>query len=118
MKAKFEIAYEPEGRFVFRFHGADSRILLEGLPSKSKVEVQMDVQHVREALKGEGRFAMHEKEGAHFAVLHDKNDEILARTPRLASSTELEAVLAHLHEHATHAAVIDHAKPPRQQAAS
>lgn len=118
MKAKFEIAYEPEGRFVFRFHGADSRILLEGHPSRSKIEVQMDVQHVREALKGAGHFAAHEKDGAHFAVLHDKNDDVLARTPRFASAAELEEVLHHLRKHAVHAAVIDHAKPPRQHAAS
>lgn len=118
MKAKFEIAYEPEGRFVFRFHGADSRILLEGHPSKSKVEVQMDVLHVREALKGAGRFAEHDKDGVHFAVLHDKNDEVLARTPKFASAAEMAEVLAELREQAVHAAVIDHAKPPRQQAAS
>lgn len=118
MKAKFEIAYEPEGRFVFRFHGSDSQVLLEGLPAKSKVEVQMDVQHVREALKGAGRFARHEKEGAHFAVLHDKGDDILARTARFATAAELDHALQDLHAQAVTAAVIDHAKQPRQSAAS
>lgn len=118
MKAKFEIAFEPEGRFVFRFHGSDSRVLLAGLPARSKVEVQMDVQHVREALKGTGRFAKHEKEGAHFGVLHDEGDGILGRTARFATATDLDRAIEDLRAQAVSAAVIDHTRQPRQTAAS
>lgn len=115
MRARFEIQQEEHDRFVFRFFGSESEPLLDGLPSKGKVTVQLEVQHARDSIRKGDRWARHGGSDGHFAVLHDKNGDVLGRTHKVTTEAELDAVLAAIAK-SVDAPLLDRTRVSRQQA--
>ncbi len=110
MKAKFEIVQDDQGRFCFRLLDTDETVLLTGLPNSGKIAVQSDVLHARQAISTD-RFVPHvAHDGAHFAVLKDKDGRAIARSRPAADQARLDQLVARISAVAENAPLLDHAR--------
>ena len=113
MTARYEIHQEGHERFVFRLFDNAGQAVLDGLPNHGKVTVQLEVQHARESVRAGDRWARHQGDDGHFAVLHDKRGQVVGRTRKVATEAELEATMAAIARLAD-APLLDRTRTPRQ----
>lgn len=94
MIAKFEIVQDANGQFRFRLVDADETVLLEGLPSTSKIGAQGDVLHARQSLQiGERMQPRTGHDGQQFLALVDKNGKVIANSKAMPDSGSLDQVV-------------------------
>lgn len=110
MATRFELVLEHD-KFNFHLRLPDGPALLTGLTSNSKIMTQNEVAHVRTALRDPACIVPHQtSDGRHFLVVKDKDGSVLAKSPTVGSSTELEALTAKIVAAAATAAVVDLSK--------
>ena len=109
MQARFEIVPDHD-RYCFRLLDGDSDVLLTGLPSNGKIDVQMEVQHARNSIRAADRFVPHTgHDGRLFVVLKHKNGNVLARSMHVADKVALDRLMKRIVA-AADAPLLDHAR--------
>ncbi len=119
MAARYEVVLDEAGRFSFQLCAPDGDVLLTSLPGSSKIMVQSGVLNARNSLRDPERMVTHSAEdGSHFAVLKDRNGEVLARTARVASPEALQTLLENVRTLGATAPLVDRTKRRPEQTAS
>lgn len=115
MATRYEIVHDNDA-FHFQLRLADGDVVLRGLDSTSKIMVQNEILHLRNALRDDSGMVPHQDEqGRHFVIVKDRDGTVLARSKRVADEAALEA-LTEVLLGAAHAAIIDLAKSRRTTA--
>lgn len=109
MATRFEVTHDA-GQFLFVLRGADSSVLLRGLPGDSKIMVQNEILHLRRALGDPTRVVAHGDGTNHFVVIKDTDGSVLAKSPHQATREALDDLLATVRKAAVTAPTIDLAK--------
>lgn len=111
MAARFEVVLDEGGRFFFQLCSPEGDVLLTSLPGTSKIMVQNAVLNARNSVRDPERLIVHESDaGEHFAVLKDRNGEVLARTGRVGTAEALEAMLERVRSLGSSAPLVDRSK--------
>lgn len=93
MAARFELVLDTAGKFYFHLRGPDGRALLTSHAFDSKIMAQSAVMHARSAIKEATRIVQQEnKDGTHHLTVIDNDGSILARSPKVANTSELTPV--------------------------
>lgn len=119
MAGRFELVADPKGGIHFELLDPDGALLLQGLASDSKIMVQNEVLHTRQSVGDDQRLVVHETaEGQRVVVVKDHDGSVLAKTPKLAPSVDLDALRTQIRTTAANAPLIDRTKPHRPRRAS
>ena len=112
MANRYEIVWEHDA-FFFRLRMADGEVVLRGLGSPSKIMVQNEILHLRNALRDPSHLIAHESDnGERFIVVKDRDRSVLARSKRVNGGAAMRELVGELLG-AAHAPIIDLAKQAR-----
>lgn len=118
MPAQFEIRSDSPAQFRFELHADDGSVLLQGLPGDSKIMVQNEVLHLRQAVQApELVIDHHNGKHEHFLVVKDIDGSVLARSPAVAEVSVLASLRQQVTALAPNAALVDRTKPHRRRPA-
>ncbi len=109
MATRYEVVLDHDDTFVFQLRTADGDVVLRGLGSPSKIMVQNEILHLRNALRDDSRIVPHEADGEHFVVVKDRDGSVLAKSKRVDSEAALKELVDGLLAAAT-APIIDLSK--------
>jgi uncharacterized protein YegP (UPF0339 family) len=114
MPAQFEIRSDSPDQFHFELHADDGAVLLRGLVGNSKIMVQNEVLHLRRAAVAPELLVDHHP-GAHehFLVVKDVDGSVLARSPAVAATAQLQQLREQVAALAPHAPLVDRTKVHR-----
>lgn len=119
MAARFEVVLDEGGRFFFQLCAPKGDVLLTSLPGDSKIMIQNAVLNARNSVRDPERLVPHTSDsGKHFAVLKDRNGEVLARTVRVDSAEALETLLELVRSLGSSAPLVDKSKRRPEQTTS
>ncbi|MCA8949133.1 MAG: hypothetical protein KDE27_06510 [Planctomycetes bacterium] len=107
MTTRFELVADDRGRISYCLVDNTGNVLLQGLPCRGKIDAQTEVLHTRKALDSEHLVPHQDGEGMHFVVLKDDEGNVLGRSPHVASSHELGAMVNEICAAGPRAAMID-----------
>lgn len=112
MATRYEIVHDHDA-FFFQLRMADGDVVLRGLDSPSKIMVQNEILHLRNALRDDSRLVPHDgDDGERFVVVKDRDGSVLARSKRVDGDAALRELVDDLLG-AAHAPIIDLARPRR-----
>jgi hypothetical protein len=109
MAMRFEILHEGDV-FFFQLRTADGDVILRSLDSPSKIMTQSEILHLRSSLQEGSRLVPHTSTtGEHFIVVKDADGSVLAKSARVATEEELQALRERIVE-AAQAPIVDLSK--------
>ena len=114
MATRFELVLEDD-KVCFVLRAADGKLLLQGVGGgRGKITAQNEILHVRRALQSPEHLVPHQaQDGTHFFVVKEDSGEVLARSPHVASASQLAALTQQIVTAAASAPIVDLTKRPR-----
>lgn len=104
---RFELAQDHD-HLTFHLRTPEGQTLLTGLGSKSKIMVQNEIMHARNALRDPAHLVPHQAaDGTHWFVLKDLDGSVLAKTPHVATATDLDDMRVRILAVAASAPIVD-----------
>jgi len=92
MAMRFEVLHEDDV-FFFQLRTAEGDVILRSLDSPSKIMTQNEILHLRSSLQDGSRLVPHTSaDGEHFVVVKDADGSVLAKSVRVATEQELQAL--------------------------
>lgn len=93
MATRFELVLEHEDTFFFQLRTKEGDVVLRGLGSNSKIMTQNELLHLRKAVKDNSQLVPHvSSDDAHFLIIKDVDNSVLARSSKMRSKSELNAL--------------------------